>query len=132
MSNGTILVIDDQASVRFVCKTLLTAHGFEVVTAVDGRDGLEALITRAHQIDAILLDVNMPNLDGFGVLREIGMPAREADWPPVILYTSEVPQETVARAVDLAVYQVLAKPAEVATLVSAVNGAIASRRKAAA
>ena len=64
-----ILVIDDDQSVRTTIEIILTGEGFEVVLADDGRGGVGVLAASAF--DAVIVDVFMPRMDGFEVIREI-------------------------------------------------------------
>jgi PAS domain S-box-containing protein len=70
-SHGTILVVDDEASVREVATGLLQSMGFEVLTATDGREALEVFQRSAGTIQAVLLDLTMPHLDGVETFREL-------------------------------------------------------------
>jgi DNA-binding response OmpR family regulator len=64
-----ILLVEDNPELRELYKTFLSAHGYEVATAVDGEDGL--LNAKAYHPDLIFLDVMMPKKDGFQVLKEL-------------------------------------------------------------
>ena len=75
-----ILVVDDEASIRRILETRLKMVGYEVITAADGEEALEAF--SKHNPDLVILDVMMPKLDGYGVTREI---RRTADVPIIIL-----------------------------------------------
>ena len=66
-----VLLADDEARIVRALKDLLTANGFYVFTALDGQEALEVFEQHSEQIDLVLLDVMMPKLDGFGVLREL-------------------------------------------------------------
>lgn len=85
-----ILVVDDSATVRqAVCLPLQKAD-FHCVEAVDGQDGLNKLA--AEKVDLIITDINMPNLDGFGFIRQ----ARQAPasrFTPIIILTTESSEE---------------------------------------
>ena len=84
-SKPCILIADDEERILRALKDLLTARGFHVLTAGDGRAALELWERSRSQVDLVLLDVMMPGLDGFAVLREI----REQDAElPVILLTA--------------------------------------------
>jgi two-component system, OmpR family, response regulator RpaB len=76
----TILVVDDEASIRRILETRLSMIGYHVVTACDGQEALEAF--RTHQPDLVVLDVMMPRLDGYGVCQEL---RKESDVPIVML-----------------------------------------------
>ena len=80
----TLLVIDDEDEVRAVARKLLEAVGFTVLTATDGRDGLETFRNFHEQVSAVLLDLTMPPPDGRATLRAIR--AVRAD-VPVVLWT---------------------------------------------
>jgi len=75
-----ILVVDDEASIRRILETRLKMVGYEVITAADGEEALEAFTK--HSPDLVVLDVMMPKLDGYGVTREI---RRTSDTPIIIL-----------------------------------------------
>ncbi|MEV6057607.1 response regulator transcription factor [Streptomyces sp. NPDC052107] len=82
MSTQRVLVVDDEPKIRMTVRGYLEADGFEVVEAGDGPSGLQA-VTR-HRPDLVVLDVMLPGLDGFQVLRRI----REASRIPVIMLTA--------------------------------------------
>jgi PAS domain S-box-containing protein len=68
---GTILVVDDEETVRTVSKRMLEAHGFSVLTACDGSEGVDLFKARRHEINAVLLDMTMPHMDGEEAFREL-------------------------------------------------------------
>ena len=76
----TILVVDDEASIRRILETRLSMIGYQVVTASDGEEALEAF--RRTSPDLVVLDVMMPKLDGYGVCQEL---RKESDVPIVML-----------------------------------------------
>jgi Response regulators consisting of a CheY-like receiver domain and a winged-helix DNA-binding domain len=76
----TILVVDDEASIRRILETRLTMIGYNVITASDGNEALECF--RASEPDLVVLDVMMPRLDGYGVCQEL---RKESDVPIVML-----------------------------------------------
>lgn len=85
----TVLVVDDHADFRVSVRTLLEAEGFEVVGTV--ADGHEALAAAARLCPGIvLLDVQLPGLDGFAVAERLAA----ADRPPVVVLTSGRPART--------------------------------------
>ena len=75
-----ILVVDDEASIRRILETRLKMTGYEVITAADGEEAVEAF--QKHNPDLVVLDVMMPKLDGYGVTREI---RKNCDTPIIIL-----------------------------------------------
>ncbi len=68
---GTILVVDDEETVRTVTARMLETFGFDVLTARDGREGVNVFCHHAREIKAVLLDMTMPHLNGEEALREI-------------------------------------------------------------
>ncbi len=92
--NGkTVLVIDDEEDLRMVARKLLEAAGFTVLTAADGRDGLDTFRSFHEQVSAVLLDLTMPPPDGRATFRELR--AIRAD-VPVVLCTGYGRQEVLA------------------------------------
>ncbi|MGH3033890.1 MAG: response regulator [Gaiellaceae bacterium] len=81
----TILIVDDHPNFRATARALLQADGFEVVgEAEDGASAIEA-VARLHP-DLVLLDVQLPDMDGFAVAAEIGRP--NGNCPDVVLTSS--------------------------------------------
>jgi two-component system, chemotaxis family, chemotaxis protein CheY len=81
----TILTVDDSASVRQMVKFTLTEAGYAVLEAVDGRD---ALVKLASPVNLVITDLNMPNLDGIGLIRSVrANPACKG--LPIIMLTTE-------------------------------------------
>ncbi|ACG73704.1 response regulator receiver protein [Anaeromyxobacter sp. K] len=84
-----VLVVDDSASVRLAERVVLTGAGYEVLEAVDGQDALTKLAARPVQL--VLTDLNMPNLDGVGLIRAVRTdPAHRLT--PVVMVTTESEQ----------------------------------------
>lgn len=80
----TIAVVDDERKIRETIQSYLTNEGFETVAAEDGRGALK--LVENHSVDLVLLDVMMPNMDGFQTLREIRALHRKM---PVIMLTAK-------------------------------------------
>ena len=91
---GTILVIDDEITVRTFARHVLERAGFEVRLAEDGRAGLETMLEHQAEIVAVLLDVTMPRLDGLGTLAEL---RRMAPTLPVLMMSGYANQEIIER-----------------------------------
>jgi CheY-like chemotaxis protein len=85
---GPVLVVDDDPDVRERMTTLLTREGWRVTTAENGRAGLEAVGARKPGL--VLLDLMMPELDGFGFLRELRARPDWRDIPVVVLTAKDV------------------------------------------
>jgi two-component system, chemotaxis family, chemotaxis protein CheY len=79
----TILIVDDSEFVRSYHSCILQQAQFQVITAVDGSDGLEKLYT--NSCDLVLTDVNMGNMDGYEFIRRIRADARYSSLPIIIV-----------------------------------------------
>lgn len=82
-ANGTVLVVDDEHAARDVLGSALTQEGYRVVTATGGQDGLR--LARHKKPDAIILDVIMPDLDGWAVLRSLKADADLCNIPVILV-----------------------------------------------
>ncbi len=87
---GAILAVDDSASLRQMVAFTLRSSGYEVLEAADGIEALDAL--RAHAVDLVLTDQNMPGMDGIELVRQIRAGSRQRD-VPVLLLTTETSDE---------------------------------------
>ncbi|NEU11173.1 response regulator [Methylobacterium sp. BTF04] len=96
----TILVVDDSITTRTLEKGILEAAGYRVVVCVDGQDALDRLRAGIEAVDLVVADVEMPRLDGFGLLKALRAEAAFARLP-IILMTSRGDAEDVARGLDL-------------------------------
>jgi PAS domain S-box-containing protein len=92
---GTVLVVDDEISVRLVAVTALTDAGYEVIQACDGEQALASLRSRGQSIRAVVLDVTMPNRDGHSTLRELRKTHPEL---PVLLSSGEITDVEIYQA----------------------------------
>ena len=81
-----IMTADDSASIRQMVSFTLRQAGYEIIEAVDGKDALEKLA--GTRIDMLIADLNMPNLDGIGLLKEVRR-SPEHRFVPVIMLTTE-------------------------------------------
>jgi CheY-like chemotaxis protein len=67
----TVLVVDDEESIRLITRQTLEAYGYEVLDAADGAEGIALFIARRFEIDVVLTDMAMPRLDGHALIREL-------------------------------------------------------------
>ena len=122
---GAVLLVDDDPGILRAFRRALCAQGHRIVCAEDGAD-VPALIRR-DQFDAIVSDISMAGLDGFGVLREAH--AHDPDLP-VVLVTGGATLDSAIRALDLGAHRFLLKPIDPQVLTAAVRTAVAQRRDA--
>lgn len=100
----TLLVVDDAPAVRTMLRDYLEAQGYIVVTATNGLEALE--VARKQSVDLVLLDVMMPGIDGFEVIREF---RRERD-TPIILLTARVAETDKVVGLELGADDFVTKP----------------------
>jgi putative two-component system response regulator len=104
---GNVLVVDDDRNAVDILNRLLTKEGFHVHCAHGGREALD--VVAAHPIDVILLDVMMPDMDGFQVCEALRQNERTREIP-VILLTAKDDMETRVVGMRLGVSEFLTKP----------------------
>jgi two-component system, chemotaxis family, chemotaxis protein CheY len=102
-----ILTIDDSKTMRDMLMLTLSNNGFEVLQAVDGLDGLDVL--GRETVDVVITDINMPKLDGYGVIQHMRERA-EYDDLPILVLTTESDNEKKERARKLGATGFIIKP----------------------
>ena len=102
-----VMVVDDSLTVRKITSRMLLREGFEVATAKDGVDGLQQL--QDIEPDIILLDIEMPRMDGFEFARNVRADAKTKGIP-IIMITSRTADKHRNRAVELGVNEYMGKP----------------------
>ena len=121
------MVVDDSITVRRVTQRLLERNGMRVLTARDGMDAVTLL--QEHVPDIILLDIEMPRMDGYEVAAFVRNDPRLKD-VPIIMITSRVGEKHRARAIELGVDDYLGKPYQEAQLLDAIVPLVERRRAA--
>jgi DNA-binding response OmpR family regulator len=114
----TILVVDDQSSVRTLVQDYLTEQGFRVVTATDGQNAIYA--ARHEKPDLILLDIMMPRMDGYQFLRQF----REEAQTPVIIITAREEETDAVLGLDLGADDYVVKPFRMRELTARVRAVL--------
>jgi DNA-binding response OmpR family regulator len=107
-----LLLVEDDASIREIVSIGLSAAGFRLMTATDGRDGLAR--ARAGGFDAVILDVMLPSMDGFEVCREI----RKFSKVPVVMLTARADLVDVVVGLESGADDYVKKPFELPELVA--------------
>ena len=107
-NGGTrVLVVDDEAPIRLLCRVNLEAEGMSVLEAADGASGLE--LARDEQPDVVLLDVMMPGLDGWRVAEEL-LEDERTSGIPIIFLTARAEFRDRARGLDIGGVDYVTKP----------------------
>ena len=120
-----ILVVDDDASIRELTNRILLAQGYNVDTAVDGSAALEQISSNSY--DLVLLDIQMPGLDGFEVCRKIRQQRQLARLPLIFLSGSEMTDDMLTEVKESGASMFMMKPYNIAELNRAVANAIESK-----
>jgi chemosensory pili system protein ChpA (sensor histidine kinase/response regulator) len=119
-----VMVVDDSLTVRRVTQRLLIREGYQVVLAKDGVDALEHL--QSHMPDVILLDIEMPRMDGFDLTRNIRGDERTRGIP-IVMITSRIAAKHRRYALELGVNEYLGKPYQEAELLRLIAGFVGGR-----
>ena len=114
-----LLVVDDEKNLRLVVQKEMARQNHHVETADNGESAWEML--EAADFDVLLCDINMPRLDGMGLLRRLR--DKGANPPEVIMLTGQATVETAIEAMKLGAYDYLTKPYRIAELSALVTGA---------
>ena len=117
MIQNSILVVDDEERMRKLIKEFLTAKGYIILEAEDGEKALEIFENNKNKISLILLDVMMPKLDGWSVLRQI----RQESKVPVIMLTARGEEQDELFGFELGVDEYISKPFSPKILVARVD-----------
>src|SRR3954471_16184929 len=113
-----VLVVDDEPSIRLLCRVNLAAAGMEVLEAGDGRNAIE--VARTADPDLVLLDVMMPGIDGWGVAGRLAEDEQTRDLP-VIFLTARAERADRQRGYELGGVAYLLKPFDPVTLAETVD-----------
>lgn len=125
MSQTKILIIEDDEIIREVIQETLTVNGFLAIAANSGQEGLEQVAT--HQPDLIICDVMMPNLDGYGVLKQL----KQGQYAqiPFIFLTAKTTKEDVRHGMNLGADDYLTKPFSEEELITAIRSRLQKKQR---
>ena len=116
--NKTILVVDDEDSIRKICELILAKHGYDVLTAAHGEAALRILSSQHARIDMVLLDLTMPGISGMEVVEVASELYPEI---PIVLFSGNLSSVPAALSDNI---QTLAKPFAVDQLLAAIKRAM--------
>ena len=120
MEGAYILVVDDESRMRKLLKDFLSSKGYKILEAEDGEKAIEVFEENRNKIKLILLDVMMPKLDGWSVLRKI----RQESNLPVIMLTARGEEQDELFGFELGVDEYISKPFSPKILVARVEAII--------
>jgi PleD family two-component response regulator len=125
-SDGRILIVDDESAIRMVCRLNLRSAGFETLEAADGQAALA--VARAERPDLILLDIMLPEVDGWQVAEELGSEAETAEIP-ILFLSARSDRTDEARGHELGGVGYITKPFDPSEMIDRVRGALERARK---
>ena len=126
MAKGTVLVIEDNIDNLDLVRFLLEEEdGFKIITAMDGRDGLD--VARKEHPDLILLDLTIPEIDGWNVAQQIKADPATRDIV-VVAFTAHILPGDRKRALEAGCDAYISKPLDVPTFASQVAGYIQNKK----
>ena len=117
MGDTTVLVVDDESRMRKLIKDFLMQKGYGILEAADGEEALTVFEENQNKINLILLDVMMPKLDGWSVLRQI----RQESKVPIIMLTARGEEQDELFGFELGVDEYISKPFSPKILVARVE-----------
>ena len=120
MNDITILIVDDESRMRKIIKDFLTQKGYSTLEAADGEEALKVFEENQNHIKLILLDVMMPKLDGWSVLRQI----RQTSKVPIIMLTARGEEQDELFGFELGVDEYISKPFSPKILVARVEAVL--------
>ena len=117
MGDITVLIVDDESRMRKLIKDFLMQKGYSILEAGDGEEALQVFEENQNKINLILLDVMMPKLDGWSVLRQI----RQTSKVPIIMLTARGEEQDELFGFELGVDEYISKPFSPKILVARVE-----------
>lgn len=121
MTRKRILVVDDETELAYAIQIRLKQAGYEVLTAYDGVEGLEKALK--ENPDLILLDILMPGMDGYQMLRKL-KENNQTKSIPVIMLTAKSQLEDVTQATNLGVEDYIVKPFDYLAMLGKIKKAL--------
>ena len=125
MVSENTLVVDDESRMRKLIKDFLAQKGYSILEAADGEEALQVFEENQNKISLILLDVMMPKLDGWSVLRQI----RQISQVPIIMLTARGEEQDELFGFELGVDEYISKPFSPKILVARVEAILKRTRK---
>lgn len=118
-TQGTVLIVDDERSIRVSLRTILSNIGFEIVEAARGEEALSLI--RTAQFDAVLLDINMPGMGGVEVCRQMRQDSARL---PIVMLTVQGSEDRKVEALDAGADDYITKPFQLRELIARLKAAV--------
>ena len=126
MSKGHVLVVEDNLDNYELVRTILEMVGYDTFLAINGRDGVDA--ARKQKPDLVLMDMSMPEMDGWDATKRIRENPETAQIPIIALTVHTLPLE-MKRALDAGVDAYLPKPYDAGQLIRVVEGTLKNSKR---
>lgn len=114
-----VLMADDEPDVLMIMAKKLREHGFDVIEATDGEDAWDKI--RIERPDIVLLDLVMPGMDGFEVLKKLRQDPPDSKWRPVIIVSAKDELTDMQRGFSLEADHYIPKPCRIEDIVKGIN-----------
>ena len=124
MSKGSVIVVDDENSVRDVLNRALSKAGYDVTTSLSGKDALKK--TAEQKFDLMFLDIMMPEMDGMEVLEK--MPAEDRP-DAVVFLTAKTDPATKTKALKHNAFEYITKPCKLTEVIEVAERAVSVKEK---
>lgn len=115
-----IMVVDDSPTVVKFVSFSLKKSGYDVITACDGMDAIEKISNLSDEVSLVITDLNMPNLDGYGLIEVLRQNQQHAD-TPIIILSSEDGDDDRERGMEVGADSYLVKPFKASVLITEVS-----------
>jgi two-component system KDP operon response regulator KdpE len=122
-NQSTVLIVDDEPSIRISLRTILSGLGFAVVEAARGEEAVS--LVRTAQFDIVLLDINMPGLGGIEVCR---LMRKNAPLLPIVMLTVQSSEDRKVEALDAGADDYITKPFQLRELIARIRAAVRRNR----
>jgi len=119
MEKIKILLADDEKDIRDIMAKKIAQEGYTVITAKDGQDAWEKI--QSEDPDVVLLDLNMPKMDGFEVLQKLRQTPPSKKWQPVVIISARTELQDMQRGFSLEADHYLTKPCNINDILKAIK-----------
>ena len=118
-TQGTVLIVDDERSIRISLRTILSNIGFEIIEAARGEEAVS--LVRTAQLDAVLLDINMPGMGGVEVCRVM---RKESTRLPIVMLTVQGSEDRKVEALEAGADDYITRPFQLRELIARLRAAV--------
>lgn len=118
-TQGTVLIVDDERSIRISLRTILSDIGFDIIEAARGEEALS--LVRTAPFDAVLLDINMPGIGGVEVCRQM---RQESARLPIVMLTVQGSEDRKVEALEAGADDYITKPFQLRELIARLKAAV--------